>query len=253
MLTLTIWWTGILVEFLILLRGMKIRVVGKFPFFYAYVASVLCADLFLYVLYVLRPSVYPIWSARAELVNIVFGYSIVLEIFRHVLSRYPGAERFARVAGLVVFALILCYAVISPAGGPGSLDPHSRKVVIERDFLTVQAIFLFGTLGVVSYYGLEVGRNIRGMIVGYGVWLGASVITLELRSYIGTSFNTAWIFIQPFSYLFSLVVWLTAFWSYSPVLDSSPIRLETDYESFVSTTRGIIGELRSHLGRAARP
>lgn len=253
MLTLIIWLGGILVEFLILFRGVRTRTVKKFPFFYAYVVSVLCADLFLYILYTIKPSAYPVWSVRAELINLVFGYSIVLEIFRHVLARYPGAERFARVAGLCVFALILCFAVIYPAATSGSPGPSLKKLTIEIDFLTVQAIFLFGILGIIYYYGLDVGRNIRGMIIGYGIWLGASIITLALRSYIGSSFNAAWIFAQPFSYLISLILWLKALWNDAPAPVLTTNALETDYESFASITKGVILEMRSHLGRAARP
>jgi hypothetical protein len=252
--TLIIWWAGIFVELAILLRGIGSRAISRFPFFYTYIACVACCDICLYLLYAISPATYAIWSARAELLNLVLGYSIILEIFRHVFPRYAGAERFARTAGLFVFGLIFAFAIIYPSLTSGTPAPAFRKLIVERDFLTVQAIFLFGILGIIYYYGLELGRNVRGIIVGYGIWLGTSVITLELRSYIGASFDAVWIFAQPACYLLSLLIWLAALWNYAPVLDSeSGIRVELDYERLVSVTRGIVGEMRAHLGRAARP
>jgi len=251
-----IWWLGIVVEFMILWRALGNRSLLKYPFFYLYVASAGFCDVWLYVLSTGSELTYRIWSERAEILNLVLGYGIVLEIFRHVLSRYPGAERFARIVGIIVFVLIFCFAVIYPLASTasGTTGPALRKITIERDFLTVQAIFFLGILSIISYYGLEAGRNIRGMMLGYGVWLGTSLITLSLRFYIGSSFNAVWMFVQPFSYLLSLVVWLNALWDYSPVpVSQRGIRLDADYESFVAVTRGLMGQMRSHLGRAARP
>ena len=254
MATLIVWRAGILVEILILLRAVTSGSIRKYPFFNLYIAVVAFCDSCLYVLFLRNPVAYPFWSARTELLNLVLGCGIALEIFRHVLSRYPGAERFARISGLVVFALIVSFAVVYPSVPSGTPSAVLKKVLIERDFLTVQAIFFLGILGIISYYGLEVGKNIRGMMVGYGLWLGTSVIALSLRSYIGSPFDAVWIFVQPFSYLLSLTVWLTSLWNYSSVsAANSDFRLDTDYEAFVSATKGVIGEMRSHLGRAARP
>lgn len=253
MFTLTIWFVGILIEFLILVRGARGRLIGRFAFFYLYVTSVFLADLSLYFVYRVRFADYPVWSSRAELLNLVLGYSILLEIFRHVLSRYPGAERFARIAGLVIFVLVLCFALLHPNVDAGSTRV-SRKILLERNFVAVQAVFFLGAIAIVYYYGLEVGRNIKGMIVGYGAWLGASVITLALRYYIGSSFDAVWLFVQPFSYLFSLVVWLCALWNYSPILiHTAKDPVEADYALFAARTRGAIGQVRAYLGRTARP
>ena len=60
-------------------------------------------------------------------------------------------------------------------------------------------IFFLATLAVIRYYSLEVSRNIRGIILGYGTWLGASVITLALRAYFGPVLNAGMVF--PSAYL----------------------------------------------------
>jgi len=254
MTNLIIWWAGILVEVTILFRGLATGSISRYPFFYLYIASVAICDACLYVLFVRSAPTYPFWSAKAEILNLVLGYGIFLEIFRHVFSRYPGAERLARIGGLLIFAFVLCFALVHTWLKSETPGPVFEKVIIERDFLTVQAVFFLGILGVVSYYALAVGKNVRGMTVGYGMWLGISMIALSLRSYIGSSFNAVWIFVQPFCYLLSLVAWLISLWNYSPIpVPQTGIGLDADYGSFVSATRSLMGQMRSNLGRAARP
>lgn len=251
--TLIIWWAGIALESLVILRAIRGRHLIKYPFFYTYVASVLFWDVLLYVIYVTAPSLYPGWSRNSELLNIILGYGIILEIFKHVLSPYPGAERFSRIAGLIVIAVVFCIAIIYPFMMPGGIPGPATKAEIERDFFTVQAIFLFSILGVVFRYGIAIGRNLKGMIFGYSLCLGTTLMVLALRSYIGSSFDAAWIFIQPFSYLISLLIWVVALWSYFPnPLPDSSIHLEEDYEAFVARTRDMMGAMRSHLAKASR-
>jgi hypothetical protein len=254
MATFIIWWTAIVLESMMVFRALTTGLAKKFSFFFVYLSSVLFCDVLLYCAYEFRPVLYSTWSRDTEFLNLLLGYGIVLEIFRHVLSQYPGAEKFARVAGTAVFAAILGFALVYPAVSSGSASVRPIKVAIEKDFLTVQAIFFLGILSVIFYYGLPLGRNIKGIIFGYGVWLGASLMTLTLRSYIGSSFNSIWIVAQPFSYLLSLFIWLTALWSYEPnPVASVPNRLEADYGAAAAATRNMMGAMRSHMGRAARP
>jgi hypothetical protein len=254
MATFIIWWAGIAIEFVMVLRALTTGVAKKFPFFFVYLFSVLCGDVLLYCAYEFRPAWYHAGTRDMEFLNLVLGYGIVLEIFRHVLSHYPGAEKFARVAGTAVFAAIFGFALVYPAVSSGNASVRPIKVAIEKDFLTVQAIFFLGILGVIFYYGLPLGRNIKGIILGYGVWLGAILMTLTLRSYIGSSFNSILIVAQPFSYLLSLFIWLEALWSYEPnPVASVPNRLEADYSAAAAATRNMMGAMRSHVGRAARP
>jgi hypothetical protein len=253
MLTQSIWWVPILLECMILFRALRGKILLKYPFFYAYIASVLIFDVVCYFLYMARPDAYAGWYWTSGLLTLIVGYGVILEVFRHVLSAYPGAEKFARVAGLVIFVAIFCFAILYPLAVPGASKAGSH-IDLRRDFKTVQAIFLFAILGVVSYYGIPLGRNLKGMTFGYALCLGVSIIALALRSYIGPSFDTAWAIVQPFSFDVSLLVWVIALWAYhpNPAADSST-SLEADYDVFAEKTRGTIGAMRSYLGKAARP
>ena len=251
-MTLTIWWCGILLESLVLFRGFRAKTLTKYPFFYAYVASLLLADTSLYFVFVLSPASYEKWNWATGFLNLVLGCGILLEIFKHVLSPYAGAERFARIAGSVIFGAVFCFAVLHPLVADVSRTGFTN-VEAQRNFLTAQAILLFGILGVVSYYRLPMGKNLRGMICGYGLCLATSLMALALRSYVGPKFYSIWSFMQPFSYMVSLLVWLVTLWSYEPNPAPDPsTQLGEDYDAFAARTRHMMGAMRSHLVKAAR-
>jgi len=151
-----------------------------------------------------------------------------------------------------------CLATGMPT--PARIIFHGRMVTgwrtdveLERDLRSVQAMFLFGLLGVISYYRIAIGKNMKGMILAYGLYIATSLASLAVRSY-AYSFDAAWNTIEPFSYLVSVSIWLTALWSYHPSpVPALAIRLETDYEDLVSRTQTMMGAVRSHFAKAARP
>jgi hypothetical protein len=236
----------------VVFRAFQGKLLRRYPFFYTYAASVLVCDVLLYAVYILRPAMYPTWCWGTEFLNILLGCGIILEIFKHVLSPYPGAERFARITGVAVFAAIFCFGILYPMVH-GALQASSTYVELKRDLLTAQAILFFAVLTIISYYRTAMGRNIKGMVLGYGVWLGATIMALALRSYIGPRFYGPWSVIQALSYLTSLLIWVVALWSYdpNPVFDSSA-QAETDHEAVVATTRSAMEAMRSHLSKVAR-
>lgn len=242
---------GVLLELVLLLRGLRLRPLGRYHFFYAYISCSIFGTIAGIMTRLIAPSSYQRWYWVIQLVTLVFGYGILLEILNHVLAPYPGADRFARISGLTAFGAIFCFALIAPV-----IMPHwspGTVIEFERDMRCVQAIFIFGVLAVIFYYGIPIGKNMRGMILGYGLYIFTSLVSLALRSYAGTPFDKVWDVVQPLSFVTSLVIWLIALWSYCPNPAPDPtIRLEEDYEALVSRTKSVIGTIRTYLGKAAR-
>jgi hypothetical protein len=240
-------WIGILMLSLLLFRGLRGRALAKYPFFYIYSACV-----FVSALLMVSPTFYDKWYWVAQYVTLIIGYGILLEILNHVLAPYPGAEKFARTTGLIAIGLIFCFALVFPL-----LMPQwsaGTRIEFERDLRTVQSIFICGLLGVISYYGIAIGKNMKGMITGYGIYIVSSLISLALRSSEGTRVDELWKVTQPLSYDATLVIWLIALWSYQPNPMPDPrIKLEADYEAIVARTRGMMGAMRGHLVKAVRP
>jgi hypothetical protein len=244
-----IWSAGILMEALLLLRAFQARLLGKYSLFYLYSASVLLMALLL-----VFPGPYENWYWQAQFLTLIVGYGILLEILNHVLTPYPGAEKFARISGVVAFGAILCFALVHPLI-KSQWSADGTMVELERDLRTVQAIFLFLLACVISYYGITIGRNMKGMMLGYGLYIATSLVTLAVRAYAGTSFfDEMHKVIQPLSFDISLVVWLAALWAYHPnPVPESGIQLEADYEACVARTRRMMGGMRASLGKVARP
>ncbi len=261
--SLLIWRAAVVLESLILFRGFRGKLLAKYPFFYTYIFGVFISDSAFSVVYMLHLTAYEKWYWVSTVLMTILGYGIILEVFNHVFSDYPGAEKFARITGLIIFGVIFCFAIIiylwvpvqTNAAVPANIqrDLWIAQALLQRDFWTVQAIFIFATFGMVSYYKIPLGKNMKGMMVGYGLCLSVTLVTLTLRSYIGLPFDTAWVFLQPFSFDTSLFIWVTTLWALHPNPIAYPAtHLEADYEVFAARTRGTIGAMRTYLGKGTR-
>jgi hypothetical protein len=250
---LAIWGIGIILLLLILTRGFRATILAKYPFFYAYVFSTLVGASLEYILWVASPTSYEKSYWAQQFITLLVGCGIILEIFRHVLAPYPGAERFATAVGLLTFGLVFCFALAYQWLGISQSAPKGTAIELERDVRTVQAIFLFGIFAVVSYYQIPIGKNLKGMIGGYGVYIGTSLVSLAFRSYAGHAFDAAWNVIQPSSYDVTLLIWLVALWSYHPnPAPDSAVHLEEDYEALAARTKRALGTVRSRLAKPGR-
>jgi hypothetical protein len=242
-------WVGIALEALLLARGYQTKLFKKYPYFYSYNACVfLAAVLFL----VPEISAKGYWVA--QFITLFLGCGIVLEIFRHVLGAYPGAMRLAKGVASVVFALTTGVALLySLWVAPDSLTVTTYE--LERDLRVVQAILILAILSVIAHYGIQLERQMKGMILGYDLYVGTSLVSLALRAYSETRFFSAWLVVQPSSFDISLIVWVVALWVPVAVFQMRPAspNLEADYEAVVARTRHALLFMRSYLGKAARP
>jgi len=254
MVTLLVWWACLILETVVLLRAFLGRTIGKYPFFYVYIASVLATDVPKYVVYYhIDRSLYTYWYWATQFICLLTGYGIILDILERGFGPYEGAKRFARSMGLALFVLVLLFAIIHSFTGSlwSAIDTTAD---LEKLLRMVQGMFLLGLMGVIFYYGIELGRNVKGMLLGYGLFIATVVIGLGVTIYFGPAFYEVFTFVQPISYLTSLLIWTVALWSYhpNPVPDRA-IELEADYEAVALRTRIALGAMRSYLLKAARP
>jgi len=254
MLSLIIWCCGILLETLLLFRGFRAKLFLRYPNFYIYVLSLFLSDGLSYVLlHVLKVPSYEKWFWYSGFLILFLGCGIVLEIFRHVLSPYAGVEKLARFGGFAILGGVLCFAILYPMFAPSDTVAHALYVRLQRDFLVVQAILLVGLLQLISYYGISMGRNLKGMIFGYGQCVGTTVVIFALQAYIGHRFEPAWNLIQQISYLAALAIWVVNLWSYcaNPVPEAT-IGVDGDYDGLVARTRNMVGAASTELVKVNR-
>jgi hypothetical protein len=246
MLAEAILWSGLILRPLILTRGYQSRMLSRYAWFYWYILSGFTADAVLYLLWGRYANLYWVF----QFLTLAFGCGVLLEIFKHVLSPYPGAERFARILLLMTFVVIFLFGLIYPHINT-SLTATRSHVELERDVRTAQTIFFVAILAVIFHYSIPRGKNMRGMMSGYGLYLCASLFTLTFRAYLGHGFDAIWRVLQPLFSSLTLCIWLYALWAYHPnPVPSTRIELESDYEELAALTKGRIDALRSHLGRS---
>ncbi len=123
---------------------------------------------------------------------------------------------------------------------------------LERDLRIAQAIVLMTILFLTGYYGIEIGKNIKGMILGFGVYVGASVLSLTIRLLVGPRFDSAWQVIQSSSYFVALSIWAVALWSYEAEPAAGPPSISGgEYQILAGRTQRVLGSINEHLDRTA--
>lgn len=252
MSSLAILIAGLACEAILLFRATAQKTWSRYPFFYSYILVSLIGALPVSAMYLSSSRSYWEWYWIAQFATLLLGCGIVLELFDHALAPYPGATKLARFIVSIGFATIACFAVLYSALSL-RWTAAGTQFQMERDLRTLQAVFLSAFVILVSYYRIELGKNVKGLLQGYGIYVAASLISFALRSFAGRSFN-AWLFIPPLAFDVCLLIWVIALWSYTPApVASSAGNLETDYESLVTATQHAVGTIRSRIVKAVRP
>ncbi|HXN25585.1 MAG TPA: hypothetical protein VN902_00590 [Candidatus Acidoferrales bacterium] len=245
MLSLLLWPAGLLLEFVLLVRSLQIKTFTRYIYFYAYISCVFIVSTGLFIGHS-KLGFYEAWYWPTQFATLALGFGVVLEIVRQGLAAYPGAERFARLASCAVFVVTICFVEWWVARHV-VWSTEAATVELERDLRVVEALVLSTVLAIVFYYRIEIGRNVTGMIVGFGAYVGVSLTTLALRSFLGPRFDSVWGNLQTASYFFALIVWTVALWSYNPNPRPPTSGQGGGYEALVQGTRAHLESVRSNL------
>jgi hypothetical protein len=246
MLGQLIWCSSIALEMILLLRGFQNRLVHRLPVFYGYVSFVLLQEFarLSTVHKNLYKSVY--WST--EFLALAIGSLVVFEVYRVSLAAYPGAARLARNALAFVFLVALVKGILNAP--IASMEWQNASVEIERELRLVQAAAIFALVTLFLLYSIPFGRNLRGILLGYGLFVGERVICLTFVS-LGT--HDFWFYAYSASYIASLTLWMAYLWSYQP----SPhpkrrVDLDDEYRKIATATQRQLDNIRGFLRKAVR-
>lgn len=257
MLTQLIWWAGILLMALMLFRSLQGGFFKQYSLFYFYLTWVLLDTLVAFMIYVThtdgyRSDVYRTYYWYAEFASLALGYAIIWEIYNQALAEYPGTKRIARVVVPGVFLVVLG-KIFSHALSDSIWSLAETIPELERNLRTVQAMLLVVAVGLLAYYAIPVGRNLKGIILGYGFYVGLSLISLTLFSYSSETFKYWRLYLEPSGYVAALSIWTIYLWSYHPnPQPTTEVMLEQDYELLSAHTARAIARARNALLRAVR-
>ncbi len=252
MLDHAIWWSGILLETFLLVRGFRGRLLCRYPVFYTYILFVWSQSLLRVSVYHFSPQLYPPVYWVTEYLGVFIGCGVVFEIYRVGLSAYPGTARMARNLLAFVFVLAFTRVLVETWN-----DPHwwsmATNLELEGVLRTVQAVGLGALVLLFFSYSIPFGRNLKGVLLGYGLFIGESVIWLTFASSGGNRFRDIWFYLHPASYFVVLGVWAMHLWSYAPNPEPKrAVGLEEQYQRIAATTSRRLREGRGYLAKVVR-
>jgi hypothetical protein len=253
MLTQILWWSCNALIACLLARAIQARFFTKYLIFYIYLSHVLALEFLRFYLWVFKSNAFDPVYWYTEFLSIAIGYCVVWEVYEQVLAAYPGTLRMARCIVSALFAIVLARAISNSLSGP-FWGAAKTTFELERNVRVVQAALLVVLLIVLTYYKIPIGRNLRGVILGYGFFISMRVIGMTLRSDIGEVFQPSLRYFQSVAYLVTLLIWSAALWSYHPnPKPETEIEIERDYESLSAHTAQAVAKARGYLVRTVRP
>jgi hypothetical protein len=216
MLDYSIWFATLFLELALLARSLKGDFFKRCPIFYSYISFVFLQSVARFTVYHLRPDWYASVYWFTEFVAIIAGCSVVFEFCRLGLKGYPGVAKMARAGLILAFLFTFSKVFFTAAAGADGWTP-ALTFLLERDIRFVQIAATVILLGIVLAYRIPIGRNLKGIIFGYGFYLGAVVTNLTFLGWFGERVQGAASRIQASSYLATLLLWTVALWSYERV------------------------------------
>jgi hypothetical protein len=243
-------WGGIFWLCCLVLRAQRCGLFARYPYFFGYLGSVLCAVALNLALLPTSSRRYHVGYWIGEFVSAVAGFGVTWEIYSHVLAPYRGVRRMARVLLAIVLVAVVGEALMGLGNAPmKTLMPITLE--LERNLRVVQALLLLAVVGLIVHYAIPMGRNIRYMLAGYGLYIGCAVIGFGLRAQWGQVFEIGRYQVQQVAWNITSMIWFAGMWSYSenPVPDMS---LECDYDRISQDTVRALGRLRSHVTQSWR-
>ena len=252
MLTMALWSLAILLEALLLVRGLQEKLLRQFPIFYLYILFVFVEEFLRFSAYRWHPNHYFYVYWTTQFMSLVIGSAVIFEIYRVGLRSFPGTARMTRFILLIVFGAIFAKTLASPSGGL-FLWLAKTSVELERNLRIVQALAILTLVSVFLWYAIPFGRNLKGILFGYGLFIAVSIVQFTLWYYSWGEIRQFWSYAQPVSYLMVLSIWVNALWSVHAVPEAKPAtQLENDYEALVASTRSQFQRTLARLGWAAR-
>jgi hypothetical protein len=235
----------------LLVRGLQEKLAQQFPIFYSYIFFVLVSEFVRFSVYRWHPTHYFQVYWATQFLSLAIGSALIFEIYRVGLRSFPGTARMSRYLLLIVFGTIFAKTLANPSGGL-SLWLSRTCVELERNLRIVQALAIVTLISLFLWYAIPFGRNLKGILYGYGFFITTSVVQFTMWYLSWGNFKLWWSDVNAASYIVVLVLWANALWSMHAVPEAkSTIQLEDDYEALVASTRREFRRTLMRLGWAA--
>jgi hypothetical protein len=238
MLSQSIWWACITLEILLLARAFRGKLSFRYPVFYCYIFLVVFQDLISFLVYQWKPNFYPYVYWTGEFLCVLIGCS------------YPGTAMMARNILAVLFILAAAKGLKAAAHDP-QWWLEANALELDRALRAMQAVCIAALVALFLFYSIPFGKNLRGILLGYGFFIGLRVITLTFFMATSDASREFWGYTYSASYLLALGVWCVHLWCYKAnPAPRQTIHLEQDYHRVAAATQRRLQDARSYVARA---
>ena len=249
MLSQFIWWSGPALESVLLIRGWKCGLLRRYPLFYGYIFFVVLQEFPRFLTLRWNESAYGYVYWTTEYLAVAAGCAVVFEVYRIALYSYPGAARIVRNVLMFVFAMAFAKGLANVTNFHQWWE-EATALRVERTVRTVQGIAIIALVSLFLAYSIPFGKNLRGILLGYSLFIAWRVICLTFVAPQGRDF---WFYAYSGSYVVVLSLWLAHLWSYHPVPEARTRgNLERDYRTLAAATQRRLRETAGFLRKAVR-
>ena len=207
---------GVTLEGVLLWRLTKLRL-ERYPYLSGFVFYDFVRCFILFAVSHFQWERYGMTYWSTEIVSVFLRFLVIWEVARSLFSRNSVIQRLAWKM-LITMEVVLLPALLALGWSQASLVHYLYKIVspIFEQYLSLgQALLLLTLAAVARYYGVPLGRNMRGLIFGFGTYLSLCAINFaSLQVFRG--FLRYWQLLCPVTFVAMIVVWLWAFWEYTP-------------------------------------
>jgi hypothetical protein len=201
-------------ELVLLVQSVRLKIGRSYPAFFAYLVSVIVQSIALAILYRIHNlDEVTTWSiAWGTQGVVVFMRSlVVVELNRKVLSRYVGIWALARKLLLGVAAVVIAYDLILSKGQWQWMILNGIRGLELAMAAVIVTMLLFA-----RYYRVSVNQLQRALAVGLCLYSASYVINYSVLEKILRQYAVLWNFLGMFSFIASLIVWISATPRYAP-------------------------------------
>jgi len=249
MISLLILSAGIALELILLTRGVQQRLIRRYPAFYSYIGFVLVSDILVYPVH-FNKHIYLYFYWFTEFLGLILGCLALLEFYRAALASYPGTARMARALLGILFVAAMIKTVIKTMN-VYEWWFYATPVQVEGLLRVCQLLAILLLTVLFLFYSIPFGKNLRGILLGFGLYLSWSVICLAFVAAGVAKAQSLWSYTIPISYVLTLIVWTVHLWSYQPnPVPDRAIPLEQDYLRVAAATQRRLQTARGHLAKA---
>jgi hypothetical protein len=191
------------------------HIIERFPLFYSYIGYGLCGSVLMYFVYWLRRDSYPYAFWFYFLLSIIVEFVVLVEISDHLFEPFPAIRQLGRLLTITIsLGLGLVYilpTILHSQGGKSVLLGLALRASLTK------AVILGALLLAAHHYGLRIGKNVAGLILGFSIYLGVNVTNFAAEQIFSHLYaNILWV-MTPIAYTLCLGIWLVALWDFVPV------------------------------------